>query len=68
MSQAKISLGDVETKLRSLQEGIEGKVEDRKQTLLAVGAGVGVVVLLLFFLLGRRSGKHRSAIVEIRRV
>ena len=39
------------------------------QRLMALRtAGVGVILLLLMFLLGKRSGKKKSAVIEIRRV
>lgn len=63
-----ITTKDLESKFRALQDGIQGKVEDRKQSLLATGAGIGTIVLLIVFLLGRRSGKKKTTLVEIRRV
>jgi len=36
--------------------------------LLAIAGGVGVALVVVFFLLGRRSGKRRSTVVEIRRL
>jgi hypothetical protein len=63
-----ITRGDLESKFRAFQGEIQGKVEDKKQTLLAGGAGVTMVLLIVFFLLGRRSGKKKTTLVEIRRV
>lgn len=34
----------------------------------AVGGGVALVLLIVVYLLGRRSGRHQSAIVEVRRL
>ncbi|MGD9702617.1 MAG: hypothetical protein AB7Q42_07595 [Acidimicrobiia bacterium] len=68
MSQTRISRDDLEAKLSALQGGFETKVADRKKTIMAVGAGIGVAIVILFFLLGRRSGKKKTTIVEIRRV
>ncbi len=68
MAQAKISRDDLEAKFKEVQDGLQGKLEDKKQSLMAIGAGVGVVLLLLFFLLGKRSGKKKTTLVEIRRV
>ena len=65
---AKITRSDLESKFRAFQGEVQDKVNDRKQTLIAVGAGVGVVLLLVIFLLGRRSGKKKTTLVEIRRV
>lgn len=59
---------DLEGKFRGLQESISGTVEDKKRTIM-IAAGVGVVVVLLaFFFLGKRSGKKKRTVVEIRRL
>jgi hypothetical protein len=67
-SQSRISREDIESKLRVLQGDVQGKDDDRRSTLLAVAGGVGVVLVVAFYLMGRRSGKRRSTVVEIRRV
>lgn len=64
----RISREDIESKLRALQGDVQGKVEDRKSTVMVVAGGIGVILVIVFFLLGRRSGKRRSTVVEIRRV
>ena len=64
----RISREDIEAKLRALQGDFQGKVEDRKSTVMVVAGGIGVMLVIVFFLLGRRSGKRRSTVVEIRRV
>ena len=65
---SRVSRQDIENKLRALQGDVQDKVDDRRSTLLAVAGGVGLALVVLFFLLGRRSGKRRSTVVEIRRV
>ncbi len=64
----KITRDDLESKLRALQGDVKGKVDDRKSTLMAAGAGLGTLLLIIFFLLGKRSGKKKTTFVEIRRV
>jgi hypothetical protein len=66
--QTKITRGDLESKFRAFQGEIQGKVDDKKQTLITVGAGLGMFLMLVFFLLGRRSGKKKTTLVEIRRI
>jgi len=63
----KISRDDLERNLRALQQGLQGKVDEKKPTMLTIGVFGGVVLLLLFFLLGKRSGKKKTTLVEIRR-
>ena len=44
------------------------EIEDRKTTILTIVAGAGLVLTIVVFLLGRRSGKKKTTYVEIRRV
>ena len=64
----KISPEDLQRKLQSFQDGIQGKVEDKKSTLMTVGGVALVVLLVVVFLVGKRAGKKRSTLVEIRRI
>ena len=64
----RITRDDIEASLRGIQTGVEGKVRSQQQKIIR-GAGLAaVVVVVLIFVLGRRSGRKRSTIVEIRRV
>jgi hypothetical protein len=67
-SNEKISPEDLQRKLQSFQDGIQGKVDDQKSTLMAVGGGALVVLLIVVFLLGKRAGKKKTTLVEIRRI
>lgn len=62
----KITRLDLENKFRALQEDLQGRVESRKESLLAVAATVGTVVVVGAYLLGRRRGRRRSRRVEFR--
>lgn len=64
----KITRDDLERKFRSLQDGIRGKVDERRNTIVAVVGAIGFVVVVVVFLLGRKSGKKKTTLVEIRRV
>ena len=64
----RITRDDIEQSLRAIQTGVEGKVRSKK-TRIIQGASLGAVLLiLLVFVLGRRAGRKRTTIVEIRRV
>jgi hypothetical protein len=65
---AHISRDDLERKLRAFQGDIKGAVDNQRNNLMVAAGVVGVVLVLVFYLLGRRSGKKKSTIVEIRRV
>jgi hypothetical protein len=63
-----ITEDDLRNKLQAFQDQVQGKVEEQKSTIAATVAGVGEVLAIVFFLLGKRAGRKRSTIVEIRRV
>jgi hypothetical protein len=68
VATTKITRDDLEQRFRAIQEGAKAKVDDQKSTLATVAGIGGVLLVLLVFLLGRRSGKKRTTLVEIRRV
>jgi len=63
-----VSRDDLEQRFRALQEGVRGQVDDRKNTFITTAGLIGLLIVLLIFLLGRRSGKKKTTYVEIRRV
>lgn len=67
MTAERVSREDIEKKLRALQGDVQGKVDNRRSSLFAIAGGVGVALVIVFFLLGRRSGRRRSTVVEVRR-
>jgi uncharacterized membrane protein YvbJ len=68
MSQQRITRDDLEAKFRALQDDVQGKVMDKRQTLVTAGSAVAVVVVLIVFFLGKRSGRKKTTFVEIRRL
>jgi hypothetical protein len=64
----RITREDLESRFRNVQNDLQGKVDDKKQSIMTVVAVGGVVLLVIFYLLGRRSGKRKTTFVEIRRV
>lgn len=58
---------DIRSKLTEIQGEATEQVESAKNQLIAVGAGIGLLLLIIAFLLGRRSGKRASAVIEVRR-
>jgi hypothetical protein len=67
MAQQRITRDDLESRFRALQDEVQGKVNDKKQTMTTIAIVAGVVFVLFVFLLGRRAGKKKSTVVEIRR-
>jgi hypothetical protein len=67
-STARITRGDLEAKLRQVSGDAEETVEAVKPQLIG-GAVAGLLLaVIVAYLFGRRRGRKRSAIVEIRRV
>lgn len=62
----KVSREDLEAKFRALQDDLQGRVESRKESIVAVVATVGTVVVIGAYLLGRRRGRRRGRRVEFR--
>jgi hypothetical protein len=68
MSTERVTRDDIEQSLRSIQTGVNDRVRGRRATIIQGVSIATALVVLLVFLLGRRSGRKRNAIVEIRRV
>ncbi len=65
---AKISRDDLEAKLREISGGVEETVEAARPTVISTAAAAVVLAILVAYLLGRRRGRARSAVIEIRKV
>lgn len=63
-----ITREDLDAGLRSVVGEVEQKAEARAKGLLPVAIGGGVVLLILAYLIGKRVGKTKSTVVEIRRI
>ena len=66
--RTKITPADLQSKLQAFQGEVQGKVDDQKTSIATIAGGVAVVLLIIAFLVGKRAGKKKSAVVEIRRV
>jgi hypothetical protein len=64
----KITKGDIEAKLREIQGDIGERTEAAKTPALAIAVGVAVVAIAAAYFLGRRKGKRRQTVLEIRRI
>ena len=68
MSDApRITRDEREQRFRALQDDLRGKASDRKDRIVTVVAGAAVALVVVSYLLGRRSGRRRGSRVEIRR-
>ena len=64
----KITRDDLEARFAGLQSGLKGRVESKKNTIVTVLGVSAVVLMVIVFLMGKRSGKRKTTLVEIRRV
>jgi len=67
-TRERITPDDIRAKLGEIQGEATEQVEGARNQILAVGAGLALVLLILAFLLGRRAGRRSSTIIEVRRV
>lgn len=65
---ARISRDDLEAKLREMSGGLEETVEAARPKLISTAVAGVLLAVLVAYLLGRRRGRARSAIVEIRKI
>jgi cobalamin biosynthesis Mg chelatase CobN len=63
-----ISRRDIESKFRELQGEVESAGESAKSYGLVVGAIAVVAVVGVAYWFGRRRGKKRATVVEVRRL
>lgn len=63
-----INRSDIEAKLREIKGEVDTQADAAKPIGLAVGVVVAVGVVSLVFLYGKRKGKKKTTVVEIRRV
>jgi hypothetical protein len=63
-----ISRADIEAKLREIKGDVDTTVQTAKPIAMTVVTVAAVAVIAIAYALGRRRGKKRSTIVEVRRV
>jgi signal transduction histidine kinase len=68
MSSAPITRDDIEAKFRELQGEVDDTVEQSMGMVVIAGVAAVVGIVVVAFVLGRRRGKKRTTVVEIRRV
>lgn len=65
----KISLGQIEQRLRAVRSEVAESAKGAAGPgVVAIAGATGLCVVLLSYLLGRRRGKRRATVLEIRRI
>jgi hypothetical protein len=65
---AHVTRADIERKLRELRGEVDEIGETSRNYVLIAGAVAAVAVVGFAFLLGKRKGKMKTTVVEVRRV
>jgi len=63
-----VSRSDIESKLREIRGEVDTTATAAKPVAMAVAGVAAVLIIGAVYLLGRRKGKKKSTVVEIRRV
>jgi uncharacterized protein (DUF2062 family) len=64
----RVTLSDVEDKLRSLSGSTESLVKDAAPPMIGAAVVAGVAAVAAVYMLGRRRGRRRASVLEIRRI
>lgn len=64
----RVSLGDIEAKLRDLKGDVDQGARTAKNGGAAIGAALAAAVVAIAFVLGKRKARKKTTVVEIRRV
>ena len=67
-AEAPVSRDDLQSTLESFQQSLRGQIDDRRQTIVTGAVVIAVGMVAIAYLLGRRSGRRKSAIIDIRRL
>jgi TRAP-type uncharacterized transport system fused permease subunit len=63
-----VTRADIEAKLRQIRGGVDSTARAAVPIGLAVGTAAVAIVVGVAYLMGRRRGRKRATVVEIRRV
>ena len=67
-AEDKITRDQLEAKFREMTGGVTEEVDEVRSQAMAIGLAVVVVSVAIVYLFGRRRGRRRSTIVEVRRI
>ncbi len=63
-----VSPDDIRAKFREIEGSMQATAKEAAPIGIAAGVGALVLVVVLSYVFGRRSGRRRSTVVEIRRI
>jgi len=68
VSDDRITRSDIEDKLRELRGEIDDQVEAVKVPAIAIAVGAAVAAVVVAYWFGRRRGRRKQTVLEIRRI
>lgn len=63
-----VSRNDIEAKLREIKGEVDDTTNTAKPYAVAAAAALAVVVIGVVYVMGKRKGRKKTTVVEIRRV
>ena len=63
-----VTRSDLERKMGEIQDALTSTAENTARSNVPAMVIAGIVIVILAYVLGRRRGKKRTTVVEIRRV
>ncbi len=64
----RVTRDDIENRLRELRGEVDTAASSAKGSIIVIGAVAAVAILGAAYLLGKRKGRRRTTVVEVRRV
>jgi hypothetical protein len=65
---SRITVDQIESKLRDITSPVEERVDQARSMVPVIAVAVGAAIVLAAYVLGRRRGKKRTPVIEIRRI
>jgi len=67
-TDGKITRDDLEAKLRELKDDVDDTAESAKSYVAAAAVAAGILLFAVAFAAGKKRGRRKSTVVEIRRI
>jgi hypothetical protein len=63
-----ITRDDIEAKFRNIQGGVDEVAGEAVNYAIVIGVGVAIGVVVVAYWLGKRRGKRRGTVIEVKRL
>jgi hypothetical protein len=65
---SKVTRDDIEAKLRELRGEVDERADAARLPTIAIAVAIGVATVAAAYWIGRRKGRRRQTVLEIRRI